>query len=367
MAVVGAGFTGLWTAYYLAEADPCLRIAVIERRVGRLRRLGPQRRLVLGPVRRPRADRLDGSGGPGAGAAMRRAMVATVDEVGRVVAAEPIECGFAHGGTVVLARNRRPAAQRARGEVATARASGVGEDDSVAVGRRGGGPGRGRRRARGDLHASLRRRRPGPPGARSGRGGRGAGASPSTSRPGPALIRPGAVETATGARCGRRSWCGPPRGTRATLPGEERTLVPVYSLMIATEPLPDLVLGARSGWPDRETFADHRHLIIYGQRTDDGRMAFGGRGAPYHFGSAIRPRVRSGRRRARGLRTTLVEPVPGAGRRGRHPPLGRPPGHRPRLVHLGRLRPGRPAWPGPAATSVTGCPPPTWPVAPCAT
>jgi glycine/D-amino acid oxidase-like deaminating enzyme len=34
--------------------------------------------------------------------------------------------------------------------------------------------------------------------------------------------------------------------------------------------------------------SDGRHLIIYGQRTADDRIAFGGRGAPYHFGSAIR-------------------------------------------------------------------------------
>ena len=41
------------------------------------------------------------------------------------------------------------------------------------------------------------------------------------------------------------------------------------------------------GLGDRETFTDHRHLVIYGQRTVDGRLAFGGRGAPYHFGSRI--------------------------------------------------------------------------------
>ena len=58
--------------------------------------------------------------------------------------------------------------------------------------------------------------------------------------------------------------------------------------MVATEPLPDDV-WARIGLAQRETFSDLRHLIIYGQRTADGRLAFGGRGAPYHFGSRIRP------------------------------------------------------------------------------
>ena len=28
--IVGAGYTGLWTAYYLSRADPALRIVVLE-------------------------------------------------------------------------------------------------------------------------------------------------------------------------------------------------------------------------------------------------------------------------------------------------------------------------------------------------
>ncbi|THJ09983.1 FAD-dependent oxidoreductase, partial [Nocardioides sp.] len=72
------------------------------------------------------------------------------------------------------------------------------------------------------------------------------------------------------------------------LPGHERTMAPVYSLVIATEPLPPAaweVIGLRR----REAFADHRHLIVYGQRTVDDRLVFGGRGAPYHLGSRVRP------------------------------------------------------------------------------
>jgi glycine/D-amino acid oxidase-like deaminating enzyme len=68
-----------------------------------------------------------------------------------------------------------------------------------------------------------------------------------------------------------------------------RSILPIYSLMIATEPLPDDVWD-RIGLHDRPTFADGRNLIIYGQRTADDRLAFGGRGAPYHFGSSIAPK-----------------------------------------------------------------------------
>jgi glycine/D-amino acid oxidase-like deaminating enzyme len=58
--------------------------------------------------------------------------------------------------------------------------------------------------------------------------------------------------------------------------------------MVATEPL-EATVWDRIGLAARETFSDKRHLRIYGQRTADGRLAFGGRGAPYRFGSRIRP------------------------------------------------------------------------------
>lgn len=70
--------------------------------------------------------------------------------------------------------------------------------------------------------------------------------------------------------------------------GQGRRVVPVYSLMLATEVIDD-ARWARIGLAGREVFSDHGHVVIYGQRTGDGRIAFGGRGAPYHWGSAIRP------------------------------------------------------------------------------
>jgi glycine/D-amino acid oxidase-like deaminating enzyme len=100
-------------------------------------------------------------------------------------------------------------------------------------------------------------------------------------------IEPGVVRTEHGE-------VRAPRIIRATeawtsqLPGSQRDIVPVYSLVLATEPLPATFweqVGLRRG----ETFSDHRHHIIYGQRTADDRMAFGGRGAPYHARSRIKP------------------------------------------------------------------------------
>lgn len=98
-------------------------------------------------------------------------------------------------------------------------------------------------------------------------------------------------------------------GWTSTLPGQRRSLAPIYSLMIATEPLPER-FWANGRLAHRETFADHRHLIIYGQRTADGRLAFGGRGAPYHFSSAIEARFDRAPRVHEALRATLVELFP---------------------------------------------------------
>jgi glycine/D-amino acid oxidase-like deaminating enzyme len=72
----------------------------------------------------------------------------------------------------------------------------------------------------------------------------------------------------------------------ADLPGMHRELVPLYSLMIATEPLGQSVWD-EIGWAGRETFNDGRFLLFYAMRTRDGRIAIGGRGAPYHLGSTI--------------------------------------------------------------------------------
>jgi glycine/D-amino acid oxidase-like deaminating enzyme len=98
-------------------------------------------------------------------------------------------------------------------------------------------------------------------------------------------------------------------GYTETLPGLQRRLVPIYSLVIATEPLgPEL--WDRIGLRRRETFTDQRHLLVYGQRTADDRIVFGGRGAPYHFGSGVRPGFDRDERVFARLREALVELLP---------------------------------------------------------
>jgi glycine/D-amino acid oxidase-like deaminating enzyme len=98
-------------------------------------------------------------------------------------------------------------------------------------------------------------------------------------------------------------------GYTATLAGERRSVAPVYSLIVATEPLSDAVWD-EIGLGERETFSDHRHLIVYGQRSADGRMVFGGRGAPYHYGSRIAASFDRVPRVFDALRAELVELFP---------------------------------------------------------
>jgi len=98
-------------------------------------------------------------------------------------------------------------------------------------------------------------------------------------------------------------------GYTAQLEGAERDLVSMYSLMVATEPL-SADVWHRIGLADRETFSDKRHLRIYGQRTAGGRIAFGGRGAPYHFGSRVKPEYDTHARVHAMLRRILVDLFP---------------------------------------------------------
>src|SRR5260370_11793371 len=74
-------------------------------------------------------------------------------------------------------------------------------------------------------------------------------------------------------------------GFTAALPGQHRTLLPMNSAMIVTGPLGDAAWKT-IGWDGCETLGDEAHAYIYAQRTADGRIALGGRGIPYRFGSA---------------------------------------------------------------------------------
>ena len=306
VAIVGGGLTGLWTAYYLNLADPALRIAVLEREVVGFGASGRNGGWCSALFSVSEAT-LDRAAGPGAGRRQHLAMQATVAEVGRVVADEGIECGFAPGGTVVLARTSAQL-QRTHEEIAEARARGIGEDDLAFL-----SPAEARARvgATAVLGGTFTPHCAAVDPARLVRGlaevveGRGVDLYEQTEvrsiAPGAVTTSRGTVRAATVVRA--------TEGYTRTLADHQRIIVPVYSLMIATEPLDD-EFWASAGLTGRETFADHRHMVIYGQRTEDGRLAFGGRGAPYHFASTIRPDFDRDPSVHEALRATLVDLFP---------------------------------------------------------
>src|SRR5258707_3271042 len=127
VAITCAGYSGLWTAYYLSRADPGLKIVVCERDIAGFGASGRNGGWcsALFPASLGKLERMAGRD---AAIAMYRAMQATVDEVGRVTAAEGIDCHWAKGGTVQLARSSTQL-ERARDEGAQARSFGVGEED----------------------------------------------------------------------------------------------------------------------------------------------------------------------------------------------------------------------------------------------
>jgi glycine/D-amino acid oxidase-like deaminating enzyme len=98
--VVGAGLTGLWTAYYLLDADPSLDVLLVDRGLtGQDERgLGAcSSRVGLAP------DALARRFGDAAARDARALLRDAVVEVGGVVAVEEIDCGFAFGGELVVA------------------------------------------------------------------------------------------------------------------------------------------------------------------------------------------------------------------------------------------------------------------------
>ncbi|MES2170976.1 MAG: FAD-binding oxidoreductase [Actinomycetota bacterium] len=269
VAIVGGGLTGLWTSYYLAKADPSLRIVILEKEhVG----FGASGRnggwcSALFPASTAKLERLHGLD---AALRMRRAMLDTVDEVGRVAAAEGIDCDFAKGGTVSLARGD---AQWAAAREEAAEAARYGVDDI-------------RLTDRGTFDPACARVHPLKLVL---------GLAAAAERLGVTILEgtevrrwePGRVITSLGTVTAKHIVIAL-EGYGATVPQTHRDVLPLYSLMIATEPLDDALWNG-IGIAHGQTFADFRHLLVYGQRTADNRFAFGGRGARYHWASRIRP------------------------------------------------------------------------------
>jgi glycine/D-amino acid oxidase-like deaminating enzyme len=306
VAIVGAGFTGLWTAYYLAQRDPALRIVVLEKDFAGFGASGRNGGWASGLL--PTSwEQIAAESSRDETLRFQRTANEAVDEVGKVAADEGIDGHFAKGGYLRVATSPLQW-DRLQQQLAHARQWDQGEDDLALLSRPDtkarvdadgvfGGlysphcaaihPAR---MVRGVAHAAERR---------------GVTIYEGTEV---TAIEPGVVRTVHGdvrAEVAVRAL----EGYTSSLPQYRRALVPIYSLMIATEPLPDYVWD-EIGWRDRETLNDDRRFLIYAQRTADGRIALGGRGAPYHWGSQIDPSFEHPRGVHDALHRTVVSLFP---------------------------------------------------------
>lgn len=309
VAIVGAGYTGLWTAYYLKRAQPSLRIVMLEAQRAGFGASGRNGGWISGffsgaPRRYERGEGCAGF------LALQRAMFATVDEVARVIEQERIDADLLKGGQLAVALNDAQA-QRLRAHVREMRERGLAQEDLHEL-------------SRAQLAARVRIA-----------GAKSATFSPHGARMHPAKLLTGLARTVerlgvsiyeqtpvreiatreARAEAGsvRARWVvRATEGYTTSLRGLRRALVPMNSSMIVTEPLPASVWD-ELGWHGGELLDDAAHVFVYLQRTADGRIAIGGRGVPYRFGSRTDGEGDTARATIESLHGALRRMFPAAG------------------------------------------------------
>lgn len=286
VAILGAGFTGLWTAYYLLEREPSLRIAIVEKEIAGFGASGRNGGGISNrfPVS---LTRIDGLYGRQAALDFQHALDGMVDEIGRVTDAEGIEMDFTRGGYLRLARGPHQL-QAIERERKAFEKFGFGDRaiqldaqqtaERVAV---SGVVGSIFTSNSGKLHPGKFVR----------------GLARAVERKGATIYEGTAVtDFTTGAYPALHTERGHVRAKTIVLAGEAylsklpkvgRKVMPVYSLISATEPLSDAE-WQEIGWEAREGLSSANMMVNYLTRTADGRILFGGRGAPYQFGSSIK-------------------------------------------------------------------------------
>jgi glycine/D-amino acid oxidase-like deaminating enzyme len=282
VAIIGAGYTGLWTAWYLKKHAPHLDIVIVEAEIagfGASGRNGGWCSSYIGSLE----SQMDHPETGGQAIELQRLMFDTVSEVGRVCASESIDCHFAHEGHVAAAV--LPAQlRRNREHVENMHSKGFSDDfrllsatevnEMVNIDGVLGG----------FFMPHCAAIHP----ARLARGlaevleGRGVRIFEKT----PALaFDSNGVDTSMG-HVRAESIIMATEGFSRFLPGLSRKLIPIHSNMIATEPLNDDEIE-ETGLTRRYTWNNGKHMATYGQLTADKRIAFGHRGR-YIYDGGIR-------------------------------------------------------------------------------
>lgn len=289
--IVGGGFSGLWSAHHLITNNPSLQIAIVEKdRVGSgasgrnggwASALYPSSdETLLTRCSQRQVDQL------------HTLLKVSIDEIGEFTAKGKIDCGFHKGGTLIVARN---GGQLRRLKIESQ------------------GPLLSRKETLSRIAMS---------------GAVGSFFTPDCAVLNPAALVVGLAKSleARGVAIFENSFADISRKRKVSVDGHsikakfvvraieayhERTRdqIPIYSLMIATEPLPEEVFNI-IGIRNRETFAEAAHLVTYAQRTIDNRLAIGGRGAPYTWGSKRNDRSELDERDHERLRTMAREWFP---------------------------------------------------------
>ena len=287
VAIVGAGYSGLWTAWYLLARDPSLNVLVCEAEIagfGASGRNGAWLSAGLGVTPAELARRTS----PGTARATYEAMRGSVDEVLTVCEQMGLDVEARRGGVLRIARGPHEvpaleAGHRALEELGLADGLALLDADElqarVRVADACGGlhdphaatihPGRlvrGLARHVEAAGATIAERTP---------------VRAVVPGPTPRLVTDRGDVTADTVVLACEAWL-------SQLPGHRRDVLPLYSLIVLTEPLDDAT-WATIGWDRHECLASHRYTVDYLSRTTDGRILFGGRGAPYHFGSHVAP------------------------------------------------------------------------------
>jgi glycine/D-amino acid oxidase-like deaminating enzyme len=285
VAILGAGYTGLWTAYYLLKHQPSLRVALIERRIAGFGASGRNGGWVSSKLNIG-LDAVARKYGRERAQALQRALYDTVDEIGRICAEERIDAEFAKVGALFVARFPYQLPML-REYASMFERFGFGDRQEIL-----------------DPPAVARRVQVS--------GTLGAWFCPQYARVHPARLARGLArvverlggriyeetevsEFVPGPKPVLRTAQGDVRARAIVLAGEaylarlrttRRCVLPAYSLIVLTEPLSE-TQWSEIGWRNGECLASFRVSIDYLSRTRDGRILFGGRGAPYRFGSAI--------------------------------------------------------------------------------
>jgi glycine/D-amino acid oxidase-like deaminating enzyme len=290
VAIVGAGFTGLWTARELLVRDPALRVLVCEAQVAGFGASGRNGAWLSSGIAVTPSE-LARRTSPATVRLVTEAMRATLDEVAAACEADGIDAQLRRGGILRVARGRHEApllarthrtltdlgiddgievlsAEELRARVDVADAWGALADPYGAALHPG-------RLVRGLAHAVERR------GGRIVEGTPVQALEPRAGSRGPRLRTGTGTVQAEAVVLATEAWT-------SQLPGYRRAVLPLYSLIVLTDPIDDAT-WASIGWRDHQLLSSHRTTVDYLSRTTDGRVLFGGRGAPYHLGSRIAP------------------------------------------------------------------------------